>query len=357
MSWKKEYPKWIDGFSDAIYDLIRTHDPKTHMPFNGFNFYPLIDDLLIDKMHKIIKCFRKSKIKMTAIIDTLPTHSAMKFIFLEIIISLKTSKTSKYKARLITDFFLEVLRYRAINQNFWEDNKIHTYENVRDIIKKKGFIQANQTLSSEVAKIIAGCGSLVPGLYNDFCTDFGYDVFGPYDVSKKYGKGSSLFIRQFIDLKPIDIWPAFQTFPYKKILAYTVYKNVESESHYIGCHMFYKQSLVDNLSYFQIEVDGVFINTLDELKKIRENIFERTAAHYAQYKNAGFEEHKRLWLLQFFYQFQEFLGKLGLNWKPSKEMEKRVKEKELVRYITRYDLHPKEFSEKFALNYLKNTYS
>jgi hypothetical protein len=354
----KNYPKWIDGYAKTVYELVRDHDPGAHLPFNGFNFYPLFDKLWIDKIYQAITKFNKLNIPTKEIISFLPTHSSLKFNLLEIIVDLKTSDMDFEKARFMIDFFIKAIQERAINKNlWWENNLIREYKNIIKIAEDKKFVKANRDLSLEVAKIVVGCVSLVHGLYNDFCMDFGYDVFGPYNALEKYGANSSLFVRQLFDLKPIELWPEFNNFPYKKIKIYTIYKNVEIDSHYLGSHLVYKQNLVDNLSHFQMEIEGKLFSSLDELKKIREIIFERAGRHYTEYKNLGFEKQKSIWLWQLCYQFKEFFNRLGLDWKPSEEIISAVKNKELVDNISNYNTSYKVFREKFGINYLKNIYS
>ena len=354
---KQRYPQWIDDYAKVVYNLISTHDADTNLPFNGFNFYPLFDSLWVNKIYKAIEKFNGSGSNIEDIIDFLPTHSSMKFNLLELIIDLKTSDTEPAKAKIIIDFFIKVIQERAGSGNLFKDARIKRYENTSEIIKQKQIIKADRALAQEVAKIIAGCGTLSHGLYNDFCTDLDYDTFGPYDVSSKFGDNAVLFVRQFADSKPIDIWPEFENFPYKNIKTYTIYKGVESESHYLGCHMVYKQNLVDNLTHFQVEIDDRFVNSITELKQIRDKILQVASEHYARYINLGFEEHKQIWLWQLCYQFKLFFEKVGIDWRPSEKMIKQVKGKKLVNYIPRFDISFDEFCDKFGINYLKNIYS
>ncbi len=351
------YPNWVEKYASVIYNLLQSHDAQTHLPFNGFNFYPLFDDLWIDKIYQAIKKFNEMGLKIEEIIEFLPTHSSLKFNLFEIIIDLKTSNTDFKKAKIIVDFFISAIKARALNGDDWmNDNKIKIYKDAEEFLSEKNLIKANKDLSSEVAKIIAGCGTLVHGLYNDYCTDYGYDVFGPYNLPEKFGENATLFIRQFADLKGEGIWPERSSFPYKKIKIHTVYNNLESQSYYIGCHMVYKQSLVENLAYFQVQVDNTLVNSLKELKILREVILKNASQHYVMYKKLGFEDYKRIWLWQLCYQFKNFFTKVGIDWKPSQGMINRVRNKELADYMSNYDFTYNECCEKIGINYLRHIY-
>jgi len=355
----RELVQWIDSvYGPSIYELLKGHgDPSVHLPFNGFNFYPVFDDLWVDKIYSAVKKARGSGLSMEELIQFLPTHSFLKFKLFELIIDFKTARTDPQKVKTIFEFFIEAIQLRAVNKNFWQDNRIREYENVDEVIASKKLVRVrDKNVSSEVGKITAGCGTLVHGLYNDFCTDFGYDVFGPYDATKQFGEGSSLFIRQFIDLKPLEIWPQKKDFPYKTIKIYSIYRNVDSQSNFIGCAMVYKQSVVDNLINFQLEIDNRFVHILEELKEVREMILKEASEHYVLYRDLGFEEQKRLWLFQLSYPFKNFFERVGVNWQPDNKMLERVKDRELVDYISSYDIPRQEFNEKFGVDYLKNIF-
>lgn len=351
------YPEWIDKYAQTLYDLLKTHDTEALLPFNGFNFYPLFDDLWINKIHKAIQKYNESEFGIEDIIKYLPTHSSLKFNLLEIIIDLKTAHTDTLKAKKIVDFFVTAIKARAVADDWVNDNRIIDYKDADKIIKEKNLIKADRSLAVEVAKLTAGCGCLVHGLYNDFCTDFGYDVFGPYVLSNRFGKHATLFVRHFLDLKACDIWPKrHDGFPYETIKIHSAYNNVIAKSHYMGCHMVYEQSLIDNLAYFQVEIDGKFVNSLDELRNVKDVVLADASSQYVKYKNLGFEEHKRIWLWQLCYQFKDFFGKMGVDWRPSDEMINRVKNKKLISYISSFDFSFDECCEKCGINNLKHIY-
>lgn len=351
----KKYPKWIDGYAKAAYQLMRSHDPKTHLPFNGYEFYHYFFDLWIEKLYLAVKKFNSSKINIEEIINFLPPHSSIKFNLSEIIVMLEKSRADIDKAKTVIDFLVKIIESRAVNKKWWRDNLIKKYKDVKRIIKNKKLIKANPDTSRELAKVIAGCITLAHGLYNDYCTDYSYDVYGPYKVPTKKNK-LTLFIREFRDLKATAVWPKRKNFPYQSIKVYTIYKNVSSKAYYIGCHMDYKENLVNNLVSFQLEVDDKFINSLDKLRRIKEIIFNNSSRHFSKYKKLEFEQQKRIYLKQLCYQFKGFFEKMGVDWRPTKEMVKRVKNKKLTNLFSNYNLTYKQYCQSGGINYLKRIY-
>jgi hypothetical protein len=56
-------PSWIGEFAEAIEVNFKNHDVKVHMPFNGWNYYPIFADLWVDKIYKAVQAFETKDLK------------------------------------------------------------------------------------------------------------------------------------------------------------------------------------------------------------------------------------------------------------------------------------------------------
>ncbi|MDO8521771.1 MAG: hypothetical protein Q7S08_00595 [bacterium] len=350
------YPAWIDEYAEALYSSFQNHDVKAHMPFSGWDFYPLFADLWIDKLDKAIATIRMKGVRIESIVEQLPNHASMKFKLSEVILCLKSAHTTPLHARNIVDFFLEAIKVRTLGEPLWLNNKIRLYKDVGSVIKDKKLVPANRELASEIGKIITGCATLAHGLYNDFCPDLAYDVYGPYDTSGVYGKGTSLVVRSFGDLNPVELWPEHAPQPYKKVEVFSIYHNVQMRPTYVACQMIYEQNLLDNLVAFQVEVDGKSANVLGELKSVRDKLLKSASELYVEYQGLGFEKQKEFWLYQLGYQLKTLFDITGHDWRPSQETIERVRGKKLIPTVETYNISRGEFYEKFGIEYLKTVY-
>ncbi len=351
---KKKHPQWIDEYAEAFYSSFQQHDVRAHMPFSGWDFYPLFADLLVRKVHEAILALEQKGLTAADVIENLPNHASMKFKFPELILSLKSANAEPEVAKKVSDFFVEAIRARADGKELWLNNKLRMHDGVR-LAQEKKFVPGNREHASEIGKIITGCATLAHGLYNDFCPDTSYDVYGPYDVSDAYGEGSTLIIRSFADLAPREVWPD-KKLPYKRITVYTVYRGLSMRPTFVPCQMVLEQNPHDHFTHYQVEIDGRFVIDIDELKKIRETILKLGSELYVEYQSLGFEKHKELWLWQHGYQLKGLFDAARMDWKPSQEMLGRVKGKELIPTIATYQMPRKEFYEKFGIEYLKQSY-
>lgn len=354
---KSKYPKWIDEFADAFYSSFQHHDVRAHMPFNGWDFYPLFADFLIQKIDTALTRIQDKQLKIPEIIEKLPNHASMRFVFSEISLCLKTAKASNSTVQRIGDFFARVLALSVNDDkdNPWISNKVRIFENVNRLVREKKFAKATKMHAQEIGKIIAGCATLGHGLYNDFCVDITYDVYGPYDTSHIFGKGTCLIIRSFPDLSPTLLWPR-RKFLHTSINIYTIYKNIHSESTFVPCQMLYRENLHEHLTHFAVEIDGKFVTELADLEAIRKPLLKMASELYADYLSLGFEKQKRFWLYQFGYQLKKLFDLAGMDWRPSGEIIKRVRDRNLIPTIKSYNIPRAEFYKKFGVNYLKQAY-
>ena len=355
----QSFNDWVDGYIKAVYKLYLSVDSEASMPFDGIGmFNPIFGDLWIKKIHSAIKKAENNKIiteKM--ILKSLPTLSSLKFNLLMLIEMFKFAKTDPATVRNVTNFFIKYINAASATNEWYDHSLPEEYSDIDALIKKIDLRQSSIDISREIGKINAGSAMLVHGLYNDFCTDYGYDVFGPYDVSHYFESKAVLFIKHFDDLKGNSIWAKRKKFPIKKIKIFSVYKNITSEPYYIGCHMNYSQNIVENQLFYRIKINDHFEDKLHNLKKIRETILSSASEHYLKYKKLDFEQQKIIYLTQFCYQFKNFFDKTDINWKPDKKMVQRIMNKKLSNYIPNRKFSLKEYCKYFGIEYLKKCYN
>lgn len=362
---KNNYPKWIDDYAKASYQLFAGNVLKAFQPLDFYHFYPLWYDLWLDRIYQAIKKFRSMKYDISKAVKNFPVPSSSRAVLQKFIIifpNLTNQKTDQFKE--IINFFVEVLENTNKEDVFaYKKNIIHDSNEVQDILKKIELRKATRESAQEIGRIILGMGSLVNGLYNDVVTDMGWDSYGPYDVTEEMkGRESILLIRHFPNLKPIELWPEYleiRDYKFKDVKIYTIYKDIECRINWLGCHPTFNGSLVDNMVQYALLVDGKFINDLEKIKEIKNYYLKLASDQYLRVKQMNFEQLKQKALLQECYQLHTFFEFLGMDWWPTKEMINRVEGKELFRglYPTGELIDFDLYCQNFGINYLKNILS
>ena len=89
----RTYPEWIDEYAEAYRSSFMKHDVRVHMPFSGWDFFPLFADLYIDKVYGAVAAFRRQGLQVADVMDRLPNHASMKFKLSEFIYCMGIART------------------------------------------------------------------------------------------------------------------------------------------------------------------------------------------------------------------------------------------------------------------------
>lgn len=353
-------PAWIDDFARSSYQLFYHHDPKSHQVFNVFGLYDYYDKLWIDRLYHTIVKWNKSGASIARIAKHMPNPSSCRFVFITICMHMKNGKiTDKEKVRTICDFFYKVIKFKTSGKDVfaYDSNRMHTHREINSLLKKTKWIGGTEDVAREIGKLNVGCGTMVHTLYSDWMTDYSYEIYGPYDVSKHFGEKSILLMRDFEDLKP-DYWPSKKKFKYESIRVLTVYRNLTCKIAFVGCHSTYSGSLIPHLSKYALFADGKPIRGFEGLKKLAGHYLLKAQSTFAEYQKLGFEKQKRLYFFQEAYNLKSFFEGVGVEWRPPKAFFEAVKGKALLESPwPNYNLSLEEYCEKFGINNIKRAYS
>lgn len=226
------------------------------------------------------------------------------------------------------EFFVDILDYMMQEDMFsCHSNIVHNKEEIKNILDTIPWISANPQMTRELGKLYMSTTALAFALYRDFFPQDSHEIYGPYDASEKFGKGSILLIKHFPKLLPRELWPKLD-YEYKDIKIYQVLKDVKFRCEIIGMHTIYEGNIIDNTIALAVKVNDKFIN-IDDMKTIREKIAEIATDQIQVYDSMSFEEIKNKFLEWECYQFVDFFKLAGIDWKPTKEMIEAVKDRNI----------------------------
>lgn len=360
----KNYPKWIDEYAKASYQLFSGNVLEAFQPLDFNHFYPLWYDLWIDQIFKAIGKLDKRNIKIKNLIKYFPPSSSVRAILQKIISSFPHLKRQEnFKFRKIVNFFYEILKHQCKKDIFAQkSNLIHSQREITDILAKTNWQKSTKEIAQDLGRLCMGIGHLVNGLYNDVVTDMSWDVYGPYNIHKKSNQRSILVIRDFPNLKPQELWQEIKSvrnFKYKRITVYTIYKNLNCHIGYVGCHTTFSGGiLTENMLRYAIIVDGKYKNNFLQIEGLKKYFLNLAKAQWPRLKNLNFEKLKQKVLLQECYQLHKFFNFLNMDWRPTQEMVLRVKNKPLLKniYPRGRIVNFKEYCEYFGVNKAKGVF-
>lgn len=349
-----EKPFWIEKLIEPAYQLITHHDPKTHLPFLAWGLQPYYSDLWLRKIFDMVRKFKEKGFLVEKNLRFFPTVSSLRLIVLINIFHNQNSKENFPNIIVeVQDFFVKAVIAKTKGNDFFANgtNIELTEEEIENLLKKRPLKATSIDESRELGKILVALASLTHGLYNDFCTDFNYEISGPYYHSEKM-----ILLRSFPESRPKELWPEID-WDFNNFSIITEYKGIKARIELVGCHINYTDNVINHLTAFNFQMDGKEIFGLDELKKLREKLMPIAARQYEILLAMDFEQQKIKYLEQEHYQLKKLFELVGMDWRPNPEILERIKDKKLIEGImSDYNLSKEQYMEQFGMNKLIKAY-
>ncbi|MBI2130067.1 hypothetical protein HYU07_07620 [Candidatus Woesearchaeota archaeon] len=322
---------WLDLWMDSIAASFGNMDLATIEPFNFDNMHPLYSRewanrflLAISRRKQLDISFARLAKRITG-----PSHFRAQYYFM--LADLKFARITREKRLEIAKFFDSIISEKSKGDIYgFRSNIAHTGKEIIELCRKISFEKANPEIARFLGKLHTAAFHFVNGLYTDLYTDYGIENFGEYDVSSIFGPGHIMVIKSFSDLKPMDLWPEIRDSPCKTLNIYAVYKNVKFRCDSISCHSVYEGDPINGMAYYAVGVDGILINSMEKLEKIREAIEGCSIEQWKRLISQEKEQLKIKALMQRCYVLKNMFELLGIEWKPSADMINAVKDKLLI---------------------------
>ena len=124
-----------------------------------------------------------------------------------------------------------------------------------------------------------------------------------------------------------ELWPELPSVHYNELLLHQVYKNVSYRCAFVGTHSVYEGDVINNLVAYTVSVDGKFVDSLDEIKEIRDHLAYAATSTWAAYEPMSKEDLIQKNLEWYGFLFKGFFELAGMDWRPTSEMFRALKGK------------------------------
>ncbi|MFH1890584.1 MAG: hypothetical protein ABIJ91_03410 [Candidatus Kuenenbacteria bacterium] len=348
---------WINQFSKSASNFFKGRSLNVMQPIDFYHFYPMWYDLLITRISYALKALKADGKDFKDLQTLLPLPSSIRFTLAKIIptysVQLNKNKDDYY---IVSTFLARMLAESCLDDPFsLNSNPIHSPQKVREIIKSVQWQEADIVTAKKMGRLTTATASFIHGVYNDATTDFGWDIYGPYTVKDK-GKEYTLLIRHFANLQPTKLWPKSFHASANEIHVYSLYQKVDWKICFIGCHTIQKgETPISGLRKYAVYIDGKPA-TEKKIDTLINELSNKAVKVYKRIRSMGFEELKLFVMRQECYPFKKLFNQVNLNWEPTDEMIKRIKDKPLLKNIfprNKMMKTTKEFEEIFGINIFK----
>lgn len=345
MDEKLNLDKLLQVYCDGIYAM----DPKTALPFWDYDFGPVYGDLWIKKMLHAMHLAQEKGLTAKQVSGFFQNIAVPRKELIYSLVDLKVGRVTKAERMFFVNFWWDVVKEMSVEDRLAEkSNIIHTPGQIENFMRSLQWQPADLSRARQVGNLAMSLNSLAYGLYTDIFAHNSMENFGPYDVSTFFGDGRYiLVIKQWANLRPVELYPEFKDFPFDKLNIFAVYKNIGYKVD-IYTHQIYEGNAAQSLiQYCVLANEKKTINDKLELSKLNGYVGQLAVEHYEKMQQRGFEGAKKIWVLARNYQFKDFFKAVGLDWH-DQEMQERVKNKPLLKTdFWDFEKYPKEILFEF----------
>src|SRR3989344_2602313 len=317
----------IDEFIKIGLETFRELDYPRYYPFSFVRLLPYYSDLRSKKLLEAISNLKKKEIPLKKIADSFPTVPTLRIEIGLSLIDLKIAGYQKNTRIEIFDFFNSLIKIRAKKDYYGKNSCIEkTDEELKNILKKVKFSKVSKKDAKNLGLLSASLASLTMALYYDNFPHQSYEIEGPYELDGN----RKLLIKKNIRLKPYEIFEHTLKYKYENVELYVIYNDINIKLDAIN-HVSYDNNAVNATEKVALFIDGKQIFKLSsKIDSLIEYFGELSQKQFEYFDSLSFKEKKRMFLFQREYALKDFFTLAEIEWKPSEEMLKRVKDRKLL---------------------------
>lgn len=230
-------------------------------------------------------------------------------------------------------------------------NLVYNKNQLKEKLEKIDFKKADLQSKKILPRLSVSLDSLIWSEYYDVFIDAGVNIHGPYSLED----GSLLVVKDYFDLKPVEIWDSVKEFPFKRIKLFLKYKPIDIKIDYL-MHVTSSQPLAPNLIGWHAEA-------FDETGKqflLESDCFEELIAKAIALSSRQVEQVNSLELLDkikkgaeiCYYQLKEFREHFDKTWFPPKQVFDAIDKKGLECW-KKFDWKNKEKEHSSTIDWAK----
>lgn len=333
MTSNNKYPKWIDECAKSFHNGFKHMVPASWGPIDVFAILGFLNGTFLSKLHEAVTILKKEKIPREKVANCFPSPSGFRAaIYFAIVEYQFSNPKNKKQFKETLEFLIDILHFLIKRDTFaYESNIVHSPDEVSKILNNISWKDGSPLVARELGKLYNSLSALVFALYRDFFPQDSNEIYGPYDASEKFGEGTTLIIKHFPKIKPVELWPEMKKLKHSEIKIFQVYsKNVVFKCELVGMHSIYEGDLINNLISYAVMVDHKFINDAQKIKKLSDYFAEVAMKQSLVYEDMSKEELKKKVLEWICYQFVYLFKLAGMDWQPTHQMIESVRSKDVA---------------------------
>jgi hypothetical protein len=335
--------KQIGDFLKALQAAQSTKDDRLTWPLSPVQVsyeVPYLD-IEANYFYHTLKKLQKKGIPKREIAFRLPSPTSLRAYLPELVIGSKLAFLSRAQRIWLLCEFFDLLTCKQVGNIFCEGGKniIWSQEEVKKTLKKINLtIPKDYQLKRAISELSVSLESLTWALFYDTYHTIGVETHGPYSINTDEESDMILVVKDFMNLRPIEIWEHTNEFLFDKISLYLVYKDSSFTVDFFGNTHTLTPDLPSKLvkSGFVIDnsQESMSIRSIKQItsKIERMLLFQRRLVDQLDHKS----KIKKFLEIRYF-MFKNFREWMGEDWRPSHFIWRRLQEANKLLFDPRED--------------------
>jgi hypothetical protein len=314
----------IEAYSEGLYAM----DSKTTFPFWDYDMAPLFSREWIAKIATAIE--RLANMRPGRWDEWFRGPSVPRKELIYSLVDMKVAELERDTRLRIVDYWIDVLKDWC-GDDWLADgaNRPRLDEPPNELARSGDWVADDPTAGAAIGRLTVAAHALTYSLYSDVFAHQSGEFLGPYELVPRAGSPTSLCLRTWSELEPLDLWPEFRGPGPSSVTVAAVYED-RVPTVDIYNHVHWPASPARMLRRYRIWVDGApaAISPAD-ITELANSIAAVAREQFTHYRALGRPAHMRLWVRQRNHQFRRFFAAAGLPWE-APEMEAAVEGRELL---------------------------
>ena len=323
------YPKWIDEWARAVHNGFSHMVPCSWGPIDVMALIGFLNGAFLSRLAEAVRRIKEKNVPIEKVAECFPSPSSLHVAIYYLVTEYQWSNPKrKGEMREVIEYLLEILkRLRKRDLFAYESNIGHSEKEIEETLRVTRWAQGSPIVARELGRLYVSLDAFVLALYGDFFPQEGHEVYGPYNASSKFGEDTILIIKDFVKIRPLELWPEAKDFKHDKIKIFQIYRDVKFRCELIGKHSLYEGDIIQNLVAYAVVVDGKIFNAIQDMKALRDEFAQTALKQSSLYDTLSKEELKKKMLEWLCYQFVYLFKLAGMDWRPTEAMLQAVKDK------------------------------
>jgi hypothetical protein len=322
----------VDDYLDALMEAMSRMDPMAHWPLRIEEIAAYFTDLEAQDIYKKMLILKRKRTSLEEASKLFPGPSFIREFLPDLIAGSKFTKLSKQERIGLVEWFFDVLKKMMVGDMFCRKgrNLLLKSHQVNKLVKSIQWIKPMRKEDAQkFHRLSTSLLTLVWSLYFFPWPNMGFEIHGPYDVSKIFGGGNSvLLIRDFFNIKPTNLWPSTKDLHAPQVKLFAIYQDVDIRMDIFN-HMIYSVNLSSDITDFAVYLNDVAAN-FDDLTTFIDQLLAKSTEISGTIEKMTKEEKVNQFIKIRYFGLKKFRAYFGARWQPPSTIRKRIKRWGLV---------------------------